>query len=164
MAVCYVNSPLGILRLSGTDAALYEVTVADKWGEEEAPEQLALARQELAEYFEGRRQSFTVVTKPRGTEFQQAVWRILQTIAYGQSMTYGEIAEALGRPGAARAVGNAVGANPCLILIPCHRVLAKAGPGGFSCGLWRKQVLLTLEGITIPEAGEEHGRRFIHAR
>jgi len=88
----------------------------------------------------------------RGTAFQQSVWRELQTIAAGQTRSYGEVAAALGRPKASRAVGGACGANPLPLLIPCHRVLAAAGGlGGFSGGLQWKRRLLQAEG-TLPPA------------
>ena len=72
-------------------------------------------------------------------------------IPYGETRTYGQIAAAAGDPRASRAVGGAVGANPVLIAIPCHRVVAKGGIGGFSCGLWRKKILFETEGIMLPD-------------
>ena len=84
----------------------------------------------------------------QGTVFQQRVWRALQTIATGQTRTYGAVAAAIGRPTASRAVGRACGANPIPLLIPCHRVLAAAGGlGGFSGGLEWKRRLLVAEGM-----------------
>lgn len=147
MAICYVNSPLGLVRLCGTDSALTEAGFADERGAEEDPELLSRAKKELSEYFEGKRREFTVIPAPEGTEFQLAVWDELRKIPYGEHRTYAGLAAAIGRPRAARAVGNAVGANPCVIFLPCHRVLAKGGLGGFSCGIWRKKALLALEGI-----------------
>lgn len=85
-----------------------------------------------------------------GTDFQKAVWLKLCTIAPGQTCSYGQVAAALRRPGAARAVGQACGANPIPVLIPCHRVLAASGAlGGFSSGLDWKRQLLAREGITL---------------
>lgn len=87
-----------------------------------------------------------------GTEFQQAVWRELAKIPTGQTRSYGEIAQRIGRPQAVRAVGGACGANPIPVLIPCHRVLAASGKiGGFSGGLERKRELLDREGVSIRE-------------
>jgi O-6-methylguanine DNA methyltransferase len=80
-----------------------------------------------------------------GTPFQQAVWNELKNIPRGQTRTYGEIAAAIGHPRAARAVGSACGANPLPFFIPCHRAVAAKGPGGFSCGLPWKKLLLELE-------------------
>ncbi len=89
---------------------------------------------------------FPTVGIPAGTEFQQAVWSALKKIPRGQTRTYGEIAAAAGRPKAVRAVGSACGANPLPVFIPCHRVVAKNGPGGFGSGLPWKVLLLTMEG------------------
>jgi O-6-methylguanine DNA methyltransferase len=90
----------------------------------------------------------------RGTAFQKAVWRHVARIRPGTTITYGEIARRLRMPGASRAVGQAVGANPLPILIPCHRVLAAGGKlGGYSSGLRRKRWLLAHEGILLPARG-----------
>lgn len=151
MAVAYVSTPLGIVRLSGTDAGLEGAMFVDEIGKADAPEQLSRAVRALTAYFSGARQAFTVPVCPKGTDFQRAVWAALCAIPYGQTRTYAQLAQAIGHPGAARAVGNAVGANPCVIFIPCHRVLAKNGLGGFSCGLWRKRALLQLENIDCKE-------------
>jgi len=89
-----------------------------------------------------------------GTAFQQSVWRELQTIAAGQTRSYAQVAAALGRPTATRAVGSACGANPVPLLIPCHRVLAAAGGlGGFTGGLEWKRRLLETEGVLPPAHG-----------
>jgi O-6-methylguanine DNA methyltransferase len=83
---------------------------------------------------------------PAGTPFQKKVWRALKTIPRGATRTYGEIAAAIGQPGAARAVGAACGANPLPLFIPCHRIVAKNGLGGFGSGLPWKVLLLKMEG------------------
>lgn len=104
-------------------------------------------RQELFMYLDGRLSSFsTAIEIPEGTPFQKAVWKKLLDIPYGSVVTYKDVAESIGSPGAARAVGNAVGANPLPIVIPCHRVLAGKGLGGYSCGVHIKESLLRLEG------------------
>lgn len=91
--------------------------------------------------------NFPTIGKPAGTEFQQAVWKQLKNIPRGQTRTYGEIAKAIGRPKAMRAVGSACGANPLALFIPCHRAMAaNGGFGGFSAGLPWKQMLLETEG------------------
>jgi O-6-methylguanine DNA methyltransferase len=85
-----------------------------------------------------------------GTSFQQAVWQALQGIPAGQTLSYGEVARQVGKPGAARAVGAACGANPIPVLVPCHRVLASGGAlGGFTAGLDWKRRLLAREGVTL---------------
>lgn len=112
------------------------------------PEDEAMFRvleRELGEYFRGECVSFSVDIAPHGTEFQLAVWREMQKIPYGEVRTYGEIAKAVGRSGAARAVGQACHVNPILILIPCHRVVSSSGIGGFAIGLDRKKILLKIE-------------------
>lgn len=105
---------------------------------------------QLTEYAEGKRRSFTVSLRPAGTPFQQSVWAALQKIPWGEYRTYGQIAGMLDLPGGARAVGNAVGANPLPVFIPCHRVLAAGGGlGGFRLGKEWKEKLLYLEHIVI---------------
>ncbi len=89
---------------------------------------------------------FPMVGKLEGTDFQKAVWQELKKIPRGQTRTYGEIAKAIGRPKAVRAVGTACGANPVPLFIPCHRVVAKNGLGGFGAGLPWKILLLKIEG------------------
>ncbi|MGI6315176.1 MAG: methylated-DNA--[protein]-cysteine S-methyltransferase [Christensenellales bacterium] len=103
------------------------------------------AGRQLAAYFSGSLRRFTLPLAPKGTPFQTRVWRLLGEIPYGETRAYGEIAAALGRPSAARAVGGACHANPLPLLIPCHRVTAKGGPGGYAPGPEMKIALLALE-------------------
>jgi len=105
-----------------------------------------LARQ-LEDYFQGKRTCFDLPLSLRGTPFQLSVWQALREIPHGEVVTYGELARRIGRPRAARAVGGAVGANPVPIVIPCHRVVAARGLGGYGPGLHWKERLLRLEGI-----------------
>ncbi|MFH1138842.1 MAG: methylated-DNA--[protein]-cysteine S-methyltransferase [Pseudomonadota bacterium] len=101
---------------------------------------------QLARYFAGRERCFQVRLSFSGSPFQNEVWRALIEIPYGTTTTYGELAERLGRPAAARAVGAAVGRNPLSIIIPCHRVLGRNGSlTGYAGGLDRKKALLELE-------------------
>jgi O-6-methylguanine DNA methyltransferase len=97
-------------------------------------------------FFRQIEKAFGPVKIPEGTGFQRAVWREMKKIPRGQTRTYGEIAAAIGRPKAVRAVGTACGANPLPVFIPCHRVTAKNGPGGFGRGLPWKILLLKSEG------------------
>jgi O-6-methylguanine DNA methyltransferase len=99
-----------------------------------------------SDFFQTLEKTFPRFGTSDGTEFQQAVWRELQKIPRGQTRTYGEIAAAIGRPNAVRAVGSACGANPLPLFIPCHRVVAKNGLGGFGSGLPWKKLLLRMEG------------------
>jgi methylated-DNA-[protein]-cysteine S-methyltransferase len=105
---------------------------------------------ELGEYFCGRRCEFTVPVDLRGSDFRLGVWRELQKIPYGKLRSYRQIARALERPNAARAVGQAVGANPIPIVVPCHRVIGADGNlVGFGGGITLKAMLLRLEGHTL---------------
>ena len=104
------------------------------------------ARRQLEEYFAGRRQTFDLPLRPQGTEFQRRVWEELLQIPYGQTATYGKIAQRIGNPNAARAVGQACNANPIPIFIPCHRVVgSNSRLTGFALGLNVKTALLELE-------------------
>lgn len=98
------------------------------------------------DFFRRIEKKFGPVKIPEGTEFQRAVWREMKKIPRGQTRTYGEVAAAIGRPQAVRAVGTACGANPLPVFIPCHRVVAKNGLGGFGSGLPWKILLLQMEG------------------
>lgn len=103
--------------------------------------------EQLIEYFQGERTSFTLPMDIRGTPFQQEVWEALQRIPYGETRSYSDISDQLGKPLSTRAVGTAIGANPLLITIPCHRVIAKDGSlAGYRGGLDMKKKLLKLEG------------------
>jgi methylated-DNA-[protein]-cysteine S-methyltransferase len=107
---------------------------------------VAEAIRQLREYFAGKRTGFDLPLAPKGTDFQRAVWRQLQEIPYGETISYGELARRVGNPKAARAVGSANGSNPLPIVIPCHRVIAGDGSiGGFGGGLPTKEILLALE-------------------
>lgn len=117
---------------------------------QQAHAHLLQAKQEVLEYFDGKRQHFDVALAPKGTVFQQQVWQTLTEIAFGQSCSYGEIANKVNRPKAVRAVGTANGANPIAIIVPCHRVIGKNGTlTGYAYGLALKQKLLQLEGLLL---------------
>ncbi|MCG7343793.1 methylated-DNA--[protein]-cysteine S-methyltransferase [Sporosarcina sp. ACRSL] len=102
--------------------------------------------EELIDYMEGRRKEFTMPLDLHGTPFQQSVWKALQEIPYGQTVSYSDIADRIQNPKSVRAVGAAIGANPLLITVPCHRVIGKNGNlTGFRGGLEMKKQLLALE-------------------
>ena len=106
------------------------------------------AEKQLLEYLEGKRKAFDVPLNPKGTKFMQEVWTALQEIPYGETRTYGQIAQIIGKPKAARAVGMANHRNPIPIIIPCHRVIGSNGKlVGYGLGMEKKEFLLTLEGI-----------------
>lgn len=108
------------------------------------------AAQQLIEYFEGRRKEFAIPLDLDGTPFRKKVWKALLSIPYGQTMSYGQIASHIGKPKASRAVGQACGANPVPIIVPCHRVLTSSGSlGGYTGGTHIKNALLKLEGVIL---------------
>ncbi|MBO8127017.1 MAG: methylated-DNA--[protein]-cysteine S-methyltransferase [Firmicutes bacterium] len=108
---------------------------------------LEKARTQLLQYFAGERRAFELPLTFHGTPFQLRVWDLMTLIPYGKTVTYADLATALNNPGAVRAVGQACGANPIPIVVPCHRVLAKGSLGGYTGGLEYKKYLLELEGI-----------------
>ncbi|MBH5320220.1 methylated-DNA--[protein]-cysteine S-methyltransferase [Paenibacillus sp. GSMTC-2017] len=109
-------------------------------------EELKSYKSQLANYLAGNRSAFTAPSDLRGTTFQLEVWNALMTIPYGATSSYSEIATQIGRPSAVRAVGAAIGANPILIIVPCHRVIGKSGfLTGYRGGLEMKSTLLELE-------------------
>ena len=109
----------------------------------------------LGEFFKGQRQEFPPQPSSpfveRATDFQKSVWERIANIPYGETKTYGELADALGNPGAARAVGHACNSNPLAIIVPCHRVTSASGLGGFSGGSAVKKTLLELERSTVAQ-------------
>lgn len=124
---------------------------------DEGPAVLARAAAELAAYFAGELCEFTVPVAARGTDFQQRVWRGLRDIPYGHTWAYAQLADHIGAPGAARAVGLANGRNPVSVIVPCHRVIGADGSlTGYGGGMDRKRTLLALESRAQISAGD-HG-------
>lgn len=148
-----IESPLGTIRLvagGGALAGIYlETQPRDTAGdgpEDRTDPVLAGAARQLAEYFAGSRRAFALPLTARGTAFQRAVWSALAAIPFGETRTYGELAEALGRPSAVRAVGGANARNPLSIVVPCHRVVGGDGSlTGYAGGLAAKEWLLAHE-------------------
>src|SRR6188768_65298 len=151
-----VSSPVGLLRLRASDAALVGVhflrerpTSASQMScpDPGAPTALlAETARQLDEYFAGKRTTFELPIAPEGTPFQRQVWEALLEIPFGQTMSYGELARRIDQPTAVRAVGAANGQNPIAIVIPCHRVIGSTGRlVGFGGGLDTKRFLLNLE-------------------
>jgi methylated-DNA-[protein]-cysteine S-methyltransferase len=149
----WYESPVGRLLLVGSYAGLkfvsfsygkHAVSISPEWAEERAVFDGAIAQ--LDEYFSGRSKAFDLALSPDGTPFQKQVWSALQTIPYGETISYKELAQRIGKPKAVRAVGAANGANPIPIIIPCHRVIGNDGSlTGFGGGLPLKKRLLELE-------------------
>jgi len=151
----FIPSPLGLIKAVCSETFLEHIDFVDQVDElmvasgAAGSRLMAQLQEELEAYFTGTLRTFSVpCSLEQGTGFQKRVWQALQHIPYGTTVTYGELAKFLGLSiGASRAVGNACGANPIPILIPCHRVVASGGSlGGYSGGLWRKERLLALEG------------------
>ena len=151
----YTDSPLGKLLIARTDAGLagiwfegqkYEATPQMGWQEKVDDPLLQKAASQLRQYFDGELKKFTVNFALEGTEFQQSVWQELLQIPHGETITYGELANRLGKPSAVRAAAAAVGRNPASVIVPCHRVIGANGSlTGYAGGLERKQKLLLLE-------------------
>ena len=148
-----VTSPVGKLRLAASRKGLLSIDVGKSAASPRATAKdasaqrvLATTRKQLAEYFSGKRTSFTVPLDLRGTEFQIESWKALERIPYGKTISYGEQAQSIGNPRATRAVGSANGRNPIPIIVPCHRVVSSDGSlGGYALGLKIKRLLLNLE-------------------
>lgn len=147
-----IDSPIGPLTLAGHGSVLTNLRMVDQTYEPSRsdwspnPRAFGEAVEQLGAYFAGELTDFDVEVDLRGTEFQRRVWRALLTIPYGETRSYGEIAEQIAAPGAARAVGLANGHNPIAIVVPCHRVIGANGSlTGFGGGLGRKRTLLELE-------------------
>jgi len=156
----YIESPIGQLLLAGDTTGLKVIgfpegkgKVAAEAGWEHRSDCFDDVQVQLLDYFGGGRQSFDLHLAPSGTAFQLAVLQALQSIPYGETRSYRDIAVHIGRPKAVRAVGAANGRNPLPIVIPCHRVIGADGSlTGFGGGLAAKRFLLELEGVEIPEA------------
>ncbi|TFE02223.1 methylated-DNA--[protein]-cysteine S-methyltransferase [Jeotgalibacillus salarius] len=144
--VCYIGGPEeGYAALEKWAGKFYPGAILVESSQEMHP-----FTNEFRAYFTEGKKSFDMPIEPKGTPFQQEVWQALLEIPYGETRTYADIAERVGRPKAFRAVGTAIGANPLLIVVPCHRVIAKGGGlGGFSAGLDVKRVLHQVEGIQL---------------
>ena len=150
-----MRSPVGQLTLVGSDRGLAAVLWEDddpsrvrlvEIKEATSHPVLVRAQQQLEQYFAGKRRKFTVKLDPAGTDFQTRVWNALRTIPFGETRSYGQIADQIGSHKAVRAVGAANGANPLSIIVPCHRVIGADGKlTGFAGGLAVKARLLALE-------------------
>jgi methylated-DNA-[protein]-cysteine S-methyltransferase len=155
-----LDAPFGAITLFASTDALVAVTfpgqappkgvAADSTGQVRADAVLDLAARELADYFAGLRQTFTVPLAPLGTDFQLAVWQALRVIPFGEARSYGWQAQHIGKPKAVRAVGGANGRNPLSIIVPCHRVIGADGSlTGFGGGLDTKRWLLDHEAAVL---------------
>lgn len=154
-----ISTPIGALQLIATESHLTHLTWENEhktqingWPvrREDTHAILSHARNELLDYFDRKITRFTIPLQMEGTPFQQQVWDALQTIPYGEVISYAELARMINNSSAMRAVGNANGRNPVAIIVPCHRVIgANYGLGGYAGGLQVKRTLLELEGLTL---------------
>ena len=152
----YYLSPIGPLEVSGTSEGIVSVTFVKTRlpSDRNLPECVKEGIRQLEEYFKGARKNFSLKLLLQGTPFQKLVWQRLKKIPYGKLASYGEVARAIGKPNAYRAVGNANNKNPIAIIIPCHRVIGSDGTlVGYGGGLWRKEWLLDHENPSLTSMG-----------
>jgi len=150
-------TPLGTVLATAVEGRLthvdfidakYTKTIAADWQEDPESAPLKECAEQLSEYFSGRRRDFDLPLEPDGTSFQRRVWREIARVAFGETITYGELAARAGAAGSARAAGAATGRNPIALIVPCHRIVGADGSlTGYAGGLARKTRLLELEGV-----------------
>lgn len=148
METCAIETPLGIATIVGDENGIASVSILneDKKVTDIIPEVLQDCAYQLSEYFDGKRNVFSLKLNPQGTPFQKKVWAHLKTIPYGTSLSYLQLSKQLGDVKAIRAVAAANGKNPLWIIIPCHRVIGSDGSlVGYAGGIGRKQWLLNHE-------------------
>lgn len=154
-----IHTPFGTLRLIGSDAGIRAILWPDErdgrvtFDDDVIDGEHVILREaavQLQAYIDGDRDDFDLPLDPAGTDFQRDVWNALLEIPYGQTATYGELADRLDRPGAARAVGAATGRNPISIVVPCHRLVGSTGAlTGFAGGIETKRWLLEHESNSL---------------
>lgn len=162
MTGCFFDAPIGRLALSAENGAVVGVAITEEdllpeTGTETKEDREVLSRliDQLGEYFAGKRRNFdiplcyTSSVYPALPPFRRSVWDALRKISYGEIRSYGEVAAMVGNPNACRAVGNACHVNHLLLVVPCHRVVASNGIGGFGERIEVKRYLLKLEGVEI---------------
>jgi|SRR5579884_3484433 len=152
MRYAIVDTPFGPVTLASSEKGLCSLEFGKKVPANAAIDNLSNRPyvKQLSEYFAGKRTTFDFLLDIHGTAFQMSVWDALQQIPYGQTRSYGEIAQSIGKPGAARAVGMANHDNPVAIVIPCHRVVGHNGSlTGYAGGLDIKKQLLSIERRTL---------------
>ena len=148
MKTAYIKTPLGIAKIMGDSSGVFSIHIENEEIEitPDIPFELQEAITQIQEYFQGIRKEFTFKINPKGTDFQQKVWRELSQIPFGKTVSYMDITKKLGDIKAIRAVASANGKNPLWIVIPCHRVIGSGGAlTGYAGGLWRKKWLLEHE-------------------
>lgn len=148
MEKAFLKTPLGLASIEGDENGIQSISISDEQEltSDEVPFHLKDCVLQLQEYFAGERKKFNLKLKPQGTEFQQKVWREIQEIPYGKTISYLELSLKIGDIKKVRAVAAANGKNPLWIVVPCHRVIGSDGSlTGYAGGLWRKKCLLDHE-------------------
>lgn len=151
-SIVYLDTPLGVAILKGDEKGVSSIEVSDLKNYDhtiptkEFPSCLLEAKKQLQQYFDGSRRTFEFAINPKGTAFQEKVWKELKTIPYSKTISYLDLAKRLGDPKVIRAAAAANGKNPLWIVVPCHRVIGSKGElTGYAGGVWRKKWLLDFE-------------------
>ncbi|MBP6181995.1 methylated-DNA--[protein]-cysteine S-methyltransferase [Flavobacterium sp.] len=154
METAYIKTPLGMATIIGDENGVSVISVTDEGTVSTIiPTVLHEAVSQLNDYFEGKRTDFDFALNPKGTDFQQKVWKALLEIPFGKTCSYMDLSKKLGDVKAIRAVASANGKNPLWIVVPCHRVIGTDGSlTGYAGGLWRKKWLLELENPTTQQS------------
>jgi methylated-DNA-[protein]-cysteine S-methyltransferase len=154
METAYIKTPLGIATIIGDENGISVISVSDEGKISNAiPTILQDAVSQLNDYFDGKRNDFDFKLNPKGTDFQQKVWKGLLEIPFGKTCSYMDLSKKLGDVKAIRAVASANGKNPLWIVVPCHRVIGTDGSlTGYAGGLWRKKWLLEHENPTTQQS------------
>ena len=157
MYTSYLKTVIGLLAVIGDESSVYYIRRTDRIRTNQHSAATEMMAGQLAEYFDGRRKEFTVPIVISGTPFQKEVYQALHDqVAFGQTISYKQLAAACGHPNASRAVGQAMNKNGLLIVVPCHRVIAADGTlGGFGLGLPAKKKLLAIEHPLTPQMKEK---------
>lgn len=148
MQECFIKTPLGIAQIKGDSKGISMVSIlsSEKHTSKIIPKPLQECVNQLQEYFEGTRKEFNLKLNLIGTEFQKKIWTLLLKISFGKTISYLELSKRYGNVKAIRAVANAIGKNPLLIIIPCHRIIGSDGSlTGYAGGLLRKEWLINHE-------------------
>ncbi|WP_369998943.1 methylated-DNA--[protein]-cysteine S-methyltransferase [Winogradskyella sp.] len=150
MSTCYIETPLGNAEIVGDNDGVSSVSILNTIEKisESIPEELSDCVSQLKAYFNNELQHFDLKLNFKGTDFQKKVWKLLEAIPYGKTISYLELSKQLGDPKAIRAAASANGKNPLWIIVPCHRVIGSDGSlTGYAGGLHRKQWLLNHESL-----------------
>lgn len=146
MGVGFFRSPIGILRITTEGGYLIGLSLSADVGPEREDELVRTVKTRLAAYFDGKLREFDLPIALGGAGFCRRVWEEIAKVEYGSVITYGQLAARAGSPNAYRSAGTCTGKNPIMIVVPCHRIVARGGIGGFGGGVDKKRFLLRLEG------------------